>query len=258
MVDRGRLGLYFATYGAGIQPPEVLYDRAHSSFALDPTPHDAAAILKGATYLHITGITPALSSAAAKAALDLAHQAVEAGVTVSFDANYRATLWQSWGGDGPSVLLELLTMASIAFVDHRDLALLLDKQYRGVDSSEKNAIAFADAFAAFPRLEIIATTQREVVSMSHHNIAACGQARGAEIIFAPPISISKIIDRIGGGDAFAGALLVELSRKAQIGDALAVALTACAIKHGQCGDMIAITPESLRRAKTSPLADIQR
>ncbi len=83
--------------------------------------------------------------------------------------------------------------------------------------------------------------------MSHHNISACGRTRGGAIVSLKPISVTHIVDRIGGGDAFAGALLFELSRKAKIEDALAAALTACAIKHGQRGDMIAITPEALRK-----------
>ena len=94
-VGTGRLGLYFVETGANQRPSNVVYDRDYSSVSL--TPGDAYAwesIFKGAGWLHISGITPALSAEAAEASLLAAKKAKDAGVTVSCDLNFRKKLWQ--------------------------------------------------------------------------------------------------------------------------------------------------------------------
>jgi 2-dehydro-3-deoxygluconokinase len=257
MSDRGRLGLYFATYGAGVQPPEVLYDRAGSAFAVAPQNPLTDAALEGAAFLHITGITPAVSQDAASASLDIARRAVAAGVKVSFDGNYRAKLWAAWGGNGPSILQELLGLATVAFVDHRDIALILGEDFASIDIPARNEAAYNRAFDRFPNLQLICATQRVVHHMTHHEIGACALARGGEMIRLAPVSVANIIDRIGGGDAFAGAMLHGLSLAMPIEAALKRALAACVAKHAQRGDMLSITPEALQ-VSLDGASDIQR
>ncbi len=137
MTDGGRLGLYFATHGAGIQPPEVLYDRANSSFALDPAPQ-----------------TPPVSSKARRICTSLASPPPFRAPQRKRRSRWRAKrpmpacrfpstaitaqrCGRPGAATGPSILRELLSLASIAFVDHRDLSLLLDKQYPGAGAAEK-------------------------------------------------------------------------------------------------------------------------
>src|SRR5690606_14615759 len=98
----GRMGLYFLAPGAIHRPAEVLYDRAGSAFALAAADaYDWTALLAGADWVHLSGITPALGANTAAAALAAARAARAAGAKVSFDGNFRPSLWQAWNGDAP-------------------------------------------------------------------------------------------------------------------------------------------------------------
>ena len=97
-----------------------------SAFALgagEPIDWDEA--LAGAEWLHISGITPALGARAAEAALRAARVAREKGLSVSFDCNYRAKLWETWRGDPARVLHELVDQSDLVFADERAVALIL-------------------------------------------------------------------------------------------------------------------------------------
>ena len=112
----GRMGLYFLATGAGYRPSEVLYDRAGSAFATAPADaYDWPALLRGAGWLHVSGVTPALGPPTAAAAADAVRAAVAAGLRVSFDGNFRPSLWAAWGADPAPLLRPLLDGAEIAF-----------------------------------------------------------------------------------------------------------------------------------------------
>ena len=256
--EKGRLGLYFASFGACVQPPEVHYDRENSAFALDPEPVDLAGALDSAAILHISGVTPAVSARAGAAALAAARGAAARGVKVSFDGNYRGKLWAARGEDGRGVLRDLLSLASIAFIDHRDLALILGEAFAGESAAQKNRGAFQRALAALPRLELVCATDRTVFSIDRHDLGGFAQQRGGEFVACPPIAISGIIDRIGAGDAFAGAFLLAVTRGAKIEDALRMSLYAGAAKHGQRGDMLTITADELAALVGAPSLDVRR
>ena len=91
-----RLGTYYLETGYGIRPSKVTYDRKHSAFAeYDFSSLDLSALLEGYDWLHLSGITPALSPACAQLVLDCLKAGREKGMTISFDGNFRSTLW-SW------------------------------------------------------------------------------------------------------------------------------------------------------------------
>lgn len=99
-----RVGIYFLETGANQRPSKVVYDRANSSIAMaQPGDFDWPIIFKGAKWLHITGITPALSQSAADLSLECVKAAQAAGVTVSCDFNYRGKLW-AYGKSAPEVM----------------------------------------------------------------------------------------------------------------------------------------------------------
>src|SRR5262245_34061019 len=108
-----RLGIYFLETGAAQRPSKVVYDRAGSSLASSqPGDFDWSAIFSGATWFHISGITPAVSATAADLALEAVRRARAAGLTVSCDYNYRANLWK-YGKKAPEVMRELVTHVQI-------------------------------------------------------------------------------------------------------------------------------------------------
>lgn len=232
----GRMGLYFLTPGAGLRASDIVYDRADSAFALaGPEDFDWDSALDGATHLHLSGITPALGPRSAQAALAAAEAAKARGVTLIFDGNYRARLWDAWDSDPRSILSELIGMADILFGNYRDISLVLDKSFHG-DGPERRREAAEAAFAAFPNLRYIASTARHVEDTDRHRIAARidtpAQSRQTD-----EIAISGIIDRIGAGDAFAaGVLHGLLTNPTDITTAADAGLALTALKHSLPGD----------------------
>jgi 2-dehydro-3-deoxygluconokinase len=257
-VSRGRMGLYFLTPGAVIRPSEVLYDRAGSAFSLEPAPADADACLAGASRLHVSGITPAVSAAARDAALALAKRAVDSGAGVSFDGNYRARLWEAWGGDGPAAIRELLALADIAFIDHRDIALVLQTSFDSADERTATERACTAAFAAFPRLETIAYTTRRTHAVDAHDLAAHVHTRRAPAVAIPSLPLSGVIDRIGSGDAFAGGFLFRLHQGRTLADAAQFGLYAAALKHGQRGDTSFASAAEIEALMRDGALDVRR
>lgn len=231
----GRMGLYFLSPGAGMRASEIVYDRAASSFALaSAADFDWAAVFKGASLLHLSGITPALGPNSAEAALTAARAAKAAGVPISFDGNYRAMLWDAWDSNPKAVLSELIGMADILFGNHRDISLVLGKDFSG-DGADRRREAAEAAFAAFPSLKLIASTARHIDDADCHRISARVDARDGAAQ-TRDVAVSGIIDRIGAGDAFAaGVLHAHLNG----GDAEAMAETGLALtclKHSLPGD----------------------
>jgi 2-dehydro-3-deoxygluconokinase len=227
----GRMGLYFLTQGAGPRAPEVLYDRANSAFALaDPEAVDWARELDGAGWLHLSGVTAAIGKKSSQAAIRCAQEARRLGVTLSFDCNYRAKLWQAWKGDGRKILSEIIGQADVVFGDHRDIGLIL-----GRDFPTEGGEAADAAFAAFPNLQRLAATRRVQTSADRQDLSAVMHARDASWE-APAMSLTQIVDRIGAGDAFAAGLIHGLRRKLGDEHALKFALATACLKHVTPGD----------------------
>jgi 2-dehydro-3-deoxygluconokinase len=231
----GRMGLYFLAVGAGLRASEIVYDRAGSSFAhARAGDFDWDSYLAGAGMLHLSGITPALGPASSAAALAAARAAKRLGIPISFDGNYRAMLWEAWDSDPRAVLSELIGMSDILFGNHRDLSLVLGKEFSGEGADRRREAAEA-GFSTFPDLKIIASTARYTVSADHHKIAARVDLRSGGHQ-TDEADVTGIVDRIGAGDAFAaGVLHAHLNG----GDALAMAQTGLALtvlKHSLPGD----------------------
>jgi 2-dehydro-3-deoxygluconokinase len=226
----GRMGLYFLSPGAGGRAAEVIYDRAASAFAsADHAKTNWSDALANAGWLHVSGVTAALGPQAAEAAIGVVTEARKLGLTVSFDCNYRAKLWQAWNGDAPAILRQILAQADMVFGNERDIGLILG-------GAPANAREAADAaFKAFPKLKLMAGTHRVEHSVNHHALAAALHTREGSAE-APAIELTQIIDRIGAGDAFAAGLIHALRTGANKADAIRFALGAACIKHTIPGD----------------------
>lgn len=277
----GRMGLYFLTPGAVTRPPEIIYDRAGSVFAEAPDGlHDWTALLNGADWLHVSGVTPAIGPRAARAVLAAVRAASALGVRVAYDGNYRASMWAAQGHDGAAVLRELMSHADLAFADQRDIALVLGRpelaqapgapahaaeegQSRGTGSAPASAsaastraAAAAAAFAAFPKLGALAATVRTQHSAGRHTLAATLHTRAATFA-APAVELDGIVDRIGTGDAFAAGILHGLHSGWAHAETLHFGLAAAALKHGIAGDFNLATAAQVQAAMTGAL-DVRR
>ncbi|MEO8671551.1 MAG: sugar kinase [Tahibacter sp.] len=233
----GRMGLYFLQTGALHRPSEVIYDRAGSAFAsAPPQVYDWPAILQGWEFLHLSGVTPALGKAGARAAIDAARTARALGLTVVFDGNYRSKLWQAWDGDAPAILCEILECADIAFADQRDIAIVL--RHEMADDGEAATRAAADAaFSRFPQLSRMICTRRRQISVDRHFLSAASYSRAASLSTGE-IELNGIVDRIGAGDAFAAGVLHGRVSGMDEAEALRFGLAAGCLKHSVPGDFL--------------------
>tara|TARA_B100000678_G_scaffold291625_1_gene309985 strand:- start:18980 stop:19978 length:999 start_codon:yes stop_codon:yes gene_type:complete len=226
----GRMGLYFLETGAVLRPSRIVYDRADSVFASSSEDiYDWAKLLEGVSLVHMSGITPATGPGPAEAAKRLAKYCTEHELELSFDGNYREALWKSWSGDGPAILRELLSAATIAFINERDIALLL-----GTEPEERSA-AITRAFKAFPRLKQIACTRRGQSSVSNQSLVGELYDRDGCTI-SRDYALEGVVDRIGGGDAFAAGVLHCLRAQKSADYTIEFATAASAIKHSIPGD----------------------
>jgi len=232
----GRMGLYFLTVGAGQRPSEVLYDRENSAFALAPPELiDWSGVLSEVSWLHLSGITPAVGPQSAEAALRAARTARSLGVAVSFDCNYRAKLWERWHGDARPILRELVEQADLLFAEQRDISLILGQSFDGVPAAEQFQIAGKLAFDTFPHLKRIATTVRVQRSVDDHDLSGALLSRTG-LHTTRTYSIGRIIDRIGSGDAFAAGILHGVRTQMDDQDAVNFGVAAAVLKHSIPGD----------------------
>jgi 2-dehydro-3-deoxygluconokinase len=250
----GRIGLYFLTPGAVLRPSEIIYDRAESVFAqADPDVYDWPALLAGAAWLHVSGVSPATGECGARATLAAMQAARALGVKVSFDGNYRASLWARQGSDGAQVLHELMRRADLAFADQRDFALLLGRPELAQCGRPE---AMAAAFAAFPQLSMVAATIRKQVANDHHQLGATLHTRGGTVQ-AREYALQGIVDRIGTGDAFAAGVLHGLLRGWDEAQTLDFGLAAAVVKHSIAGDFNLASEAQVEAARAGNL-DVRR
>jgi 2-dehydro-3-deoxygluconokinase len=232
----GRMGLYFMEEGAGLRPSAIVYDRAGSAFAeADAAEVDFASALDSARLFYAGGITPALGPKGVALALAANGAAAAAGVPICFDGNYRAQLWDAWDSDPRSILTQLVEQATILLGNHRDISLLLGKQFSG-DGPERRREASVAAFAAFPKLQLIASTARHIVTSDHHRIAARVDTRSGAHQTAE-INVTGIVDRIGTGDAFAAGVVHSWLEGGNEEAMAETGLALAALKHSVPGDM---------------------
>lgn len=248
----GRLGIYFLETGAVQRPSKITYDRADSSFAqADTDTYDWSAILDGASILHLSGITPAVSKQTAEAAWDAVSAAAEKGVKVSFDGNYRRALWEEWSGDGPMILRRLIEHSSIAFINERDLGLIFGRDFDSRDS------AVAYAFEAFPELETIAATVRTQSSVANQSLQ--GQLFRRDATWTSHThDMVGVIDRIGGGDAFAAGVLCGLLDGLAPQETIEFGVAASVQKHSIPGDALIASKEEIEQLLKPGGLDVHR
>lgn len=254
--QRGRMGLYFLEAGGSLRASAITYDRAGSAFAVcPPDAIDFAAALQGARLLHLSGITAALGPnglALARAAMTAAHQA---NVPVSFDPNYRETLWSAWDSDPRGALTGLIAGADILFANHRDMTLVLGRPFSGEGAEQRREAAEA-AFAAFPRLAVVASTARTPLSQVHHRLAARADRRD-DHYQTGEIDVTAIVDRVGSGDAFAAGVLHGWLTGGDARTMAEAGLALGALKHGLHGDFCTIGRDELARF-TGIVSDVRR
>lgn len=237
----GRLGVYFLEHGANQRPSKVIYDRDNSSIALaKPGDFDWDAIFEGATWFHITGITPAISQGSADLSMEAVQKAKAKGLTVSCDYNFRKKLWQ-YGKTAPEVMRELVKFVDVGIANEEDcqeslgVKIDVDVESGHLDTQQYKKLA-EKMLSEFPNLKMQAITLRESISASHNDWSACLHD-GKDFYLSQKYRITHIVDRVGGGDSFSGGLIGGLHRHPDDRQkALEFAVAASCLKHSVPGD----------------------
>lgn len=254
----GRMGLYFLTPGAVRRPSEVLYDRAGSSFVQHvAAAFDWPALLQGVEWLHLSGVTPATGPGGSEAAVAAVRAAEAAGVKVSFDGNFRGKMWSEWNSNPAAVLGQLMAGADLAFADDRDFSLILGHDFNSPDPAERRRAAARAAFETWPRLQRVCCTLRINDSVADQTLSAVMITRDGEH-HASPIALTGVVDRVGGGDAFAAGVLHGVAKGWADADALGFGLAAAALKHSVAGDFNLFDEAQVRAAMSADGFDIRR
>ena len=238
--DAGRMGIYYLEGGANQLPSKVVYDRAWSAMALaKPGDIDWDAAFAGVDWFHITGITPAISETAMALSLDSVREAKKRGITVSCDLNYRKNLWK-YGKKAEEVMGELARYVDVAIANEEDvqksLGITTDVVVESGSLDRAKYRALGDkVLKAYPNMRMIAITLRESKSADSNGWAACLND-GKTFYESRRYEINDIVDRVGGGDSFAGGLLYGLTAYGDRQKALEFAVAASCLKHSILGD----------------------
>ena len=238
--DKGRIGIYYLEGGANQLPSKVVYDREYSAIAMaKPGDIDWDAAFEGVGWFHITGITPAISESAMELSLESVKEAKKRGVTVSCDLNFRKNLWK-YGKKAEEVMRELAKYVDVAIANEEDvqksLGITTDVVVESGSLDRAKYRALGDkVLAAYPDMKMIAITLRESKSADSNGWAACLNDR-ERFYESRRYAINDIVDRVGGGDSFAGGLIYGLNAYGDRQKALEFAVAASCLKHSIIGD----------------------
>ncbi|PWJ71331.1 2-dehydro-3-deoxygluconokinase [Ruminococcaceae bacterium R-25] len=259
----GRMGIYYLETGANQRASKVIYDRAYSAFSLfKPEGYDWDSIYDGVKWLHISGITPAISEETKDASIIAVKEAKKRGVTVSIDLNYRKNLWK-YGVEAKDVMTEMTKYADIIIANEEDcqksLGLKCESNVEGGKLEAEDYKKLSDSLMAqFPNVKKVAITLRESKS-ADINFWAASLNNGSEFIVSRKYEMYDIVDRVGGGDSFAGGLIYGLNELESDKEALEFAVAASCLKHTIDGDFNRVTiDEVMKLAKGDGSGRVQR
>lgn len=234
-----RLGIYFLEGGASQRPSKVIYDRSHSAIAeIEPGMVHWSDVVQGASWFHVTGITPALSSNAAEATVEAVKAARQAGLQVSCDLNYRKKLWTK--EQAGAVMTRVMQHVDIAIANEEDAEMVFgikagktDVQAGKLDVANYQSVG-EQLMKRFPGLKAVAITLRESISASDNNWS--GVLWDGKTFYQSTRYAVRIVDRVGGGDAFAAGLIYGFVTGKAAQESLDFAVAASCLKHTVPGD----------------------
>ncbi len=236
-----RLGIYFLESGSSVRASNVIYDRANSSISeAAEEDFDFDKIFADADWFHFTGITPAISDNAAKLTETALKCAKKHGVKVSCDLNFRKKLWSS--EKAKAVMTNLMQYVDICIGNEEDAEKVLGfkPEKTDVTSGELNLAGFEDIFRRMTEkfgFEYVISSLRVSRSASDNGWSACAYSRDKnEFYHSREYNIRPIVDRVGGGDSFAGGVICGFLDGKDYKSALEFGVAASALKHTIPGD----------------------
>lgn len=232
MSPLGRMGIYFLEPGSSPRPNRVVYDRAESAFAMSgaAAEFDWVGDFEDACWFHVSGITPALSSALLTATEEAIDKAREKGVLVSMDINFRARLWSA--EDAREALEPLLKKACLIETTEEDLERVFD--IAGATTKE-----LAERARDHFETETLAITLRDMVSVKRNVWGGC--AVGPDGYVESRRYDVEVVDRVGAGDAFTAGLISGMIDGMELEYSVNLAAAFSALKQTIPGDICTAT-----------------
>lgn len=250
-----RLGVYYYEEGYSARLNKVIYDRKDSSVhQLTTIEIDWKKVFNDVEILHITGITPALSDDMMKFTLNVVKRASEHGVKVSFDFNYRNKLWSTT--KAKNAFLSILPYVSICFAGYKDFTLILDEP--GPNQFDEQALkGFYTKYSEKYSINYFICTDRQVIEGQKHRLSGYLYHKGK--LHKTPYDTFNILERIGGGDAFAAGALHGILTEMNEEDTIRFAVAASILKHTIRGDVNQFTSDEVSQYLTrNDNSDIKR
>ena len=235
----GRTGTYYLEEASDPRPSAVYYDRAESAFArMTPGSFEWPMLLAGAGVLHISGITPAVSSGARAETMAAIRAANDAGVPVAFDLNYRSKLWTE--AEARACFVEIAPLVSILFASRGGL-----RTFFGITGDNEEVLR-----ETRERLGIAVTILSRKKAKASRSVRLGSVAMGPEgDLLRGEWREVEVVDRLGGGDAFAGGFLAGyVQNPGDLPRALALGGAAQALKHTMPGDLLTATTAEIEAA----------
>lgn len=240
----GRMGLYYLEKGASQRPSKVIYDRAFSSIALaEPADFDWDMLFDGVNWFHWTGINPALSDNMAQICEQACKKAKEKGITISCDLNFRKNLWSSEKAQKVMSNLVQYVDVCIANEEDADKVLGIKAPNNNVESGKLNKRGYeyvAKEICERFGCKKVAITLRESINASRNGWSGMIYNATGIANYSTHYDID-IVDRVGGGDSFTGAMIYSLITGKDDKSAIEFAIAASCLKHSIEGDFNRVT-----------------
>lgn len=242
-----RLAILYTETGHSQRPSKVIYDRHNSSFAqIEPGMMDWEKILDGKDWLHFTGTAPAMGQGPTEELIRGLKTAKEKGVTVSVDYNYRRKLWSR--ETARKTMEKLMDYVDVGIGNEEDCEAVFGIRAEGTDFEkgnvdEKSYSIVASKMVQKYGLKVQAITLRESISANRNGWSAILHD-GSQCYTSRHYTVD-LVDRIGGGDSFAGGLIFGLSGGMGKQEALDFAVAASCIKQTIPGDFNLATKEDV-------------
>jgi 2-dehydro-3-deoxygluconokinase len=219
-----RMGVYFLEEGAMQRASRIVYDRFDSAFAnIRSGSVKWDEVLKGATWFHWSGITPAISQGAADVCLEGIQAAQEMNITVSGDINYRRNLWQ-YGKTALQIMPALIKGTNIVIGGSVDIENCTGEKGSSFEES------CTKLMKAYPSVKKVFNTERESVSSSHNRLSGL-VFDGTKTLRSKEYDLTHIVDRVGAGDAYMAGLIYGSLKGWSDQDTLEFGVAAGALKH---------------------------
>ncbi|WP_086304084.1 MULTISPECIES: sugar kinase [unclassified Enterococcus] len=255
LIGGERLGSYYLEVGIGLRASNVVYDRKYSSFAMiEDLEWNLDRLFENVSVFHISGITPALSSEWRLNALMLMREAKARGIAVSLDINYRGKLWTL--EDCGNFVREAANYVDYLSAGHLDALNFFNIENK-LTTEEELQYFYSEIVKLYPEIKVIYSTTREIINANHNKLKGNLFLRG-KLYYSQEYDIPYIVDRVGGGDAYAGGILHGILTNKKPEAIVEFATVASAMKHTVHGDHNQFSKEEIEEIMKTGVKEIRR